>query len=166
MIPGKKIYLRPVSLKDTNHILEWENDPDLWEVTSTPGPFTKAEIIEFIQSSTNVFEQNQMRWIICLKEQDTPIGALDLFDYNSAKRSAGIGILIGDKSRRGMGYAGDSLTSFIEFAFDTLPLQKLHCLVHIDNEPSIRIFEKNKFTKTGMRYFRNKKAIQMELSKQ
>ncbi|MFO0359362.1 MAG: GNAT family N-acetyltransferase [Flavobacteriales bacterium] len=165
MIPGKNIYLRPVSVKDVNFILEWENDPDLWEVTSTPGPFTKGEIIDFIKSSTNVFEQKQMRWMICLKDFDTPIGALDLFEYSSIKKSAGIGILIGDKSMRGKGLAGESLTSFIEYTFATLPIDKLYCMVHMDNIASLRIFEKNNFTKTGVRYFRNKKAVKMELIK-
>jgi diamine N-acetyltransferase len=165
MIPGKHIYLRPVSLKDVNYILEWENDPELWDVTSTPGPFTKSEIIDFINSSTNVFEQRQMRWIICLKELDTPIGALDLFEYSAIKKSAGIGILIGDKSKRGKGFAGDSLNSFIDYTFSTLPIDKLYCMVHMDNLPSLKIFEKNNFTKTGIRYFRNKKAVQMELIK-
>ncbi len=165
MIPGKNVYLRPVSLKDANYILEWENDPELWEVTSTPGPFTKKEILDFIKSSTNVFAQNQMRWIICTKELDTPIGALDLFEYSSAKKSAGVGILIGDKTKRGKGLAGESLSIFIQYAFSSLPLQRLHCMVHVDNLPSLAIFERNQFVKTGMRYFRNKKAIQMELIK-
>lgn len=165
MIPGKNIYLRPVSVKDVNFILEWENDPELWEVTSTPGPFTKSEILDFINSSTNIFEQNQMRWMICLKELDTPIGALDLFEYSSVKKSAGIGILIGNKAMRGKGLAGESLSSFIKYSFSTLPINKLHCMVHMDNIPSIKIFEKNKFIKTGIRYFRNKKAVQMELNK-
>jgi diamine N-acetyltransferase len=165
MIPGKNIYLRPVSIKDVNFILDWENDPELWEVTSTPGPFNKSEILDFIKSSSNVFEQNQMRWMICLNELDTPIGALDLFEYSAIKKSAGIGILIGNKSMRGKGLAHQSLASFISYTFTTLPIDKLYCMVHLDNIPSLRIFEKNNFTKTGVRYFRNKKAVQMELLK-
>lgn len=165
MIPGKNIYLRPVSIKDVNYILDWENDPELWEVTSTPGPFNKSEILDFIKSSSNVFEQNQMRWMICLNELDTPIGALDLFEYSAIKKSAGIGILIGNKSMRGKGLAHESLASFISYTFTTLPIDKLYCMVHLDNIPSLRIFEKNNFTKTGVRYFRNKKAVQMELLK-
>lgn len=163
MIPGKHIYLRPVTMRDAKTILEWENDPALWEVTSTPGPFTLQEIKEFISKSTNVFEQHQMRWIICEKSNDQPVGALDIFEFNPKEMTAGVGILIAEKSNRNKGYGKEALRTFITFARDTLRFSKLHCMIHVDNHPSLRIFEQCGFTIHGIRYFRNKKACKLDL---
>lgn len=164
MIPGKNIYLRPVSKRDAKTILAWENDPALWEVTATPGPFTLHEIVEFIEKSTNVFEQNQMRWIICEKEKDTPIGALDIFDFNQNEMSAGVGILIADRNNRNKGFGKQALSVFIEFSRDTLRFKTLHCMIHVDNHASLRIFEQCGFKINGLKYFRNKKACKLALA--
>lgn len=163
MIPGKRIYLRPVSLRDTEIILKWENDSSLWEVTSSPGPYNREEIREFIEKSTNVFEQRQMRWIICLFEDDVPVGALDIFEYDPVKRTAGIGILIAETKNRNHGLGNEALQTFITFARQTLGFKRLHCMIHIDNHASLRIFEKAGFRIKGLKYFRNKKACQLDL---
>lgn len=157
MITGPRIYLRPVAIRDVEVIMEWENNPEFWEVSSTPGPFTRSEIAEFIRSSVNVFRQNQMRWMICL-HNDMPIGALDLFDFDPAEKSAGIGILIAQKEYRKKGLAQEALHHFIKFADDTLNFKKLHCIIYLDNKDSIQLFERNNFKTTGLSFFKEKKV--------
>lgn len=165
MIKGQRIYLRPVAMRDVDIVLRWENNPEFWEVSSTPGPFTRSEIAEFIRSSVNVFQQNQMRWMICLND-DSPIGALDLFDFDQKEKSAGIGILIANGDDRKKGYANEALNEFIKFANNTLRFKKLHCIIYLDNEDSIKLFERNRFKTTGLSYFKEKKVYRyyLELS--
>ncbi len=162
MIKGERIYLRPVAMRDIDVVLHWENNPELWSVTETPGPFSRSEIAEFIRTSHNVFRQNQMRWMICDIE-DQPIGALDVFDFNHQKKSSGIGILIAEKQNRNKGFASEALKLFIHFATDTLKFKSLHCIVHIDNHSSVRLFEKNNFKTQGVSYFKEKKVYQFHL---
>lgn len=44
MLVGKKIFLRTVLPIDVEKLLEWENDTDNWEVSSTETMFTREEI--------------------------------------------------------------------------------------------------------------------------
>lgn len=159
MIVGETIYLRPVLARDLRVILEWENNPEFWPVTGVPGPFTEQDIHEFIQNSKNVFEDNQMRWMICSKRDDQPIGALDLFEYDAATKSVGIGILIAEIHNRKRGFAHQAIEIFATFAAESLGLKRLNCLIHVDNLPSIRLFEKSGFTAHGAQFFKNKRAI-------
>lgn len=163
MILADDIYLRPVSMRDFRVIHEWENNPEFWPVTGTPGPFTEEDIEEFIRTSGNLFSQNQMRWMICSKRDDQPIGALDIFEYSATDKSAGIGILIADKQNRQRGFAHQAISSFCKFAFETLRLKSLHCIVYLDNTSSIKLFEKNNFQAKGISYFKNKKTIRYQL---
>jgi diamine N-acetyltransferase len=163
MIVAEDIYLRPVSMRDFHIIHEWENNPEFWPVTGTPGPFSEEDIEEFIRTSGNLFSHHQMRWIICSKRDDQPIGALDVFEYNAIDRTAGMGILIAEKRNRKRGFAHQAISVFCKFAFETLHLNSLHCIVYLDNTSSIKLFEKNKFQAKGISYFKNKKTIRYQL---
>jgi diamine N-acetyltransferase len=163
MIVADDIYLRPVSMRDFHIIHEWENNPEFWPVTGTPGPFSEEDIEEFIRTSGNLFSHHQMRWIICSKRDDQPIGALDVFEYNAIDRTAGMGILIAEKRNRKRGFAHQAISVFCKFAFETLHLNSLHCIVYLDNTSSIKLFEKNKFQAKGISYFKNKKTIRYQL---
>lgn len=159
MIVGDSIYLRPVLPRDLRTILEWENNPEFWPVTGVPGPFSEDDIREFIRNSTNIFQDHQMRWMICSKRDDQPIGALDLFEYNSTSQSVGVGILIADEHNRKRGFAYQTLTIFAKFATDSLRLKTLNCLIHADNQASVQLFEKSGFKANGAAYFKNKRAL-------
>jgi diamine N-acetyltransferase len=164
MIVGETIYLRPVLSSDLRIILEWENNPEFWPVTGVPGPFTEEDIHQFIQQSKNVFEDNQMRWMICSKRDDQPIGALDLFEYDANNKSVGIGILIADHRNRKRGFAHQAIEIFAKFASESLGLKTLHCLIHVDNLPSIQLFEKAGFSPRGAQFFKNKRALKFTRS--
>jgi diamine N-acetyltransferase len=159
MIVGESIYLRPVLPRDLRTILEWENNPEFWPVTGVPGPFSEEDIRDFIKNSKNIFEDHQMRWMICSKRDDQPIGALDLFEYNANLQSVGIGILIADEHNRKRGFAFQTLAIFATFATESLRLKSLNCLIHADNHASIRLFEKSGFIAKGAQYFKNKRAL-------
>ncbi|MFM1998441.1 MAG: hypothetical protein RL204_388 [Bacteroidota bacterium] len=163
MITSEDIYLRPVSMRDFRVIHEWENNPEFWPVTGTPGPFSEEDIEEFIRTSGNLFSQHQMRWMICSKRDDQPIGALDVFEYSETEKSAGIGILIADSQNRKRGFANQALASFCKFAFETLKMKSLHCIIHPENTSSIQLFERNQFQAKGISIFKNRKTVRYQL---
>jgi len=159
MISSKNLYLRPILRSDAHQILEWENDPTLWEVTETKGPFTLEDIIYYIEQSNDLWENSQLRLMVCERETDNAIGAVDLFDFNAHLKKAGIGILIGPHSYRNRGYGYEALNALVTFALNDLHLKQLECIIHPDNHASIRIFEKCNFKPTGVSFFKNRRVI-------
>lgn len=145
MQEGKRIYLRQVVFEDCQVLLEWENNPENWEVSGTKTPFSEEEIIDFIVEQANFRDAGQLRLMICISENSVPIGAVDLFDIDEEKGTAGVGILIDRQENRRKGYASDALDLLKAIAKSLFSLNRLNCTIHSYNIGSIRLFEKSGF---------------------
>lgn len=137
----------------------WENNAEFWEISEHEGPLSEEMIKEFISNSQDLIKNEQLRLIIHNEEGDA-IGALDIFDYDAYLKSGGIGIMIAEKKNRNCGYAHDALSAFLEFQIKKNEIILYRALIHIDNEPSLSLFIKNGFRKTGTKYFKGKEASQ------
>lgn len=140
MWSNQRIFLRQVEFNDLAILLEWENNPDNWEVSGTKSPFTEEEMIDFIIEQTDFRSSGQLRLMICLNENSLPIGAIDLFEINLNEQMAGVGILINEIQHRKKGYATEALHLLKTIAKSELHLSKLYCTIHPDNESSIQLF--------------------------
>ncbi|MGB1041434.1 MAG: GNAT family N-acetyltransferase, partial [Flavobacteriales bacterium] len=142
MLKGDKIYLRTIEPSDAQLMLQWENNPDNWAVSNTMVPFSEHLILQYVNSAQDIFATKQLRFIICLQEDDKPIGTIDLFEYDPLHRRAGIGVLIDEVSERNKGYANEAVQLIIRYSFERLDLHQLFCNIFESNEHSIRLFEK------------------------
>ena len=149
MLNSKNIYLRSIEPRDAALMLQWENNPENWAVSNTLVPFSEHLILQYVNSAQDIFETKQLRFIICLQENDSPIGTIDLFEYDPLHRRAGIGILIDKVSERNKGYANEALNLLINYSFNRLNLHGLFCNIFESNKHSIKLFENNNFIKTG-----------------
>ncbi len=156
---SNKITLRPVERADSNLVLLWENDPEFWSVTENEGPFTLAQIETFISENCDLENNGQTRWMI-MDGSERTIGCIDLFDYDAISASTGIGIMIADPKDRNHGFATEALKEIIEYLGHKNKLQRIQCLIHDDNEKSIRLFEKVGFKISGPTFIKGKKAHQ------
>lgn len=143
------IKLRALEPEDLDFLFSTENNIDFWEVSSTQTPFSKYILKQYIANShQDIYEAKQLRLII--EHQNTPIGMVDLFDYNPQHKRAGIGILILKEFQK-KGYANETLTVFLNYAFKTLDLHQIYANITIDNKKSIDLFTKHHFTKIGIK---------------
>lgn len=150
MLKGTNILLRKVGPDDLWTLLDWENDPDNWQVSGTSEPFTVEQIEQFILHQQSGATPDQQRWMICLHD-NRRVGALDLFDINLEHAWAGVGILIADKEDRGKGYALEALQVLCDYLRQQGVIYNLYCNIQAGNSASIRLFEKAGFEQTGIR---------------
>ncbi len=167
-LTGERVRLRAVEPEDADNIFEWENDPEIWLISSTIVPFSKAEIIQYVKSANrDIYTTHQLRLMIETNEnQSTVVGAIDMFNFDPFHRRAGVGILIaGDENRR-KGYASETLKILIRYAFDFLLLKQLYCTIPDGHESSIRLFESLGFMPCGRKrqWLRTKEGWIDELS--
>lgn len=134
------IYLRNILASDVLNIFEWENNPENWEISNTEKQFSLQEIEEFVNQPQDINLTQQIRFIICINETNTPIGCIDLFEYELEK-SVGVGILITEKADRNKGYATEALKLLIDYCRNELRVAHIFCNIFINNKPSIRLFE-------------------------
>lgn len=151
MLKGKKIYLRQLEEDDVNILLYWENDVENWRYSESEAPFSLMQLQHYVKNASHIRQNEQLRLIICLNENDLAIGTIDLFKINFKNQRAGVGILIANKENRNNGYAQEALKLMAVFASKKLGLNQLYCDIQADNSASISLFEKAGFEKNGTR---------------
>lgn len=131
--------LRLMRLADAPTVLEWENNPENWEVSNNDSEYSLEDIEQLAIASTNIVSTNQQRFIIDL--DGDPLGAVDLFLIDFEEKVAGVGILIAKYENRKKGYALKALL-LVEEVAKRLGIDILECSIHKENSASIRLFEK------------------------
>ena len=131
------IYLRKVQIPDLKYLLDWENNPENWEVSNTTKPYSEEEMFQFILDQQSG-DSEQCRYIICHEISHLPLGTVDLFDIDKGKGSAEIGILIAQAKYRRKGYALMALLYLIALSREEYRLNHLFCYIEEGNTASIR----------------------------
>lgn len=147
-LTGKKLKLRAPEPQDLDCLFSWENDTNVWHISSTSSPFSKNTLQKYLNSVQDIYTDRQLRLMIDLHD-GTTIGCIDLYEFDLLHQRAGVGILIGDKAYRGKGHAKEALEIVIPYSFNHLQINQLHCTISINNTASIQLFEKSKFTQCG-----------------
>jgi diamine N-acetyltransferase len=145
------ITLRALEPEDMNLLYEWENDSELWQQGCTLSPYSRHSLRQYISDAMqqNVFQTEQLRLMIVIKETGETIGTADLYSIDAKNSRAGVGLLI-TKQFTGKGYGAQALAALNDFAFSFLHLHSLHAQIIDGNAVSIKLFEKCGFSKTGV----------------
>lgn len=150
LLLGERIRLRALEPQDVDTLYKWENDTSIWKASNTTTPFSKFVLEQYVASShMDLYANKQLRLMISDRDGND-VGAIDLFDFDPQHQRAGIGILVAQEFR-GQGYASEALQVLLQYCFHQLHLHQLYCSVTADNQESILLFQKNKFTITGIR---------------
>ena len=85
------------------------------------------------------------------REGDLHIGNIKLGPIDAHHRRGDFGIVIGDRSCWGRGYAGEAIKTLTGYCFSVLDLHKLSCGLYAANEGSRRAFLKAGWFEEGRR---------------
>ena len=141
------IFLRLICKDDAFMTYLWELTEDAKNVTQIQNKVSLALIYELIEEQQNFRDSGQTRFMICLKENKSPIGTIDLYDFNVNNGSAFVGILIAEKDMRNKGYANEAILHLHQMANNQFGIEYLQAKVQISNVKSIGFFESIGYTK-------------------
>lgn len=149
-LKGTHINLRAIEPTDLAFLYQIENDEVFWEVSNTQKPFSKFLLQQYLENAQqDIYEAKQLRLVIEDKNE-TPVGLIDLFDFDPKHQRAGIGIVI-NQQFQDKGFASESLKLLLNFAFLHLDLHQLFANITEGNNKSISLFEKLGFKKAGVK---------------
>ena len=147
-----KIKLRALEPEDLELLYEWENNVSFWTISNTITPFSKFTLKRYLEHShKNIYETGQFRLMIELIPEKVTIGTIDIFDFDSFHKRAGLGILIANEEYRRKGYASMALKCLVDYCFKTLQLHQLYCNILSNNVESMDLFKKQGFVETGIK---------------
>ena len=149
VLTGKLVKLRALEPQDIDVLYQWENDPEVWEVSHTKTPFSKYLLKTFIKvAAQDIYTNKQLRLMINELKTGKTIGVVDLFDFDPMHDRVGVGILI-DKEFRDQGYGSETIYLVKNYVFDVLFLHQIYCNVLEENDKSIALFIKEGFELIG-----------------
>ena len=150
LLTNNMIRLRAPEPEDLDKLYRWENDVSLWELGSTLSPYSRYVLKQYIaEAGSDIYDRKQLRLIIELKETNTAVGTVDLYDFDPHHRRAGVGILI-DAAHQRKGYATNALSLLIDYSFSFLKIHQLYAYIPVTNTPSQRLFEQCGFETMGL----------------
>lgn len=150
ILSTERIRLRALEPEDLDCLYRWENDDRLWAFGSTLTPFSRYVLRQYIENSMqDLYEAKQLRLVIVETATNTPIGTIDLYDFDPFHLRAGIGILI-DSEYQKQGFAGEALELIKGYAFKFLKMNQLYAFIPAMNIASQHLFRRCGFTESGL----------------
>lgn len=150
-IEGKRIYLREIRLSDaTARYCSWLNDPKVNSYLCCRfQKWTVPKLKRYIEAIKN--DRANFFWVIYRKDNNTHIGNIKLRAVNANYKHGDIGVIIGERTCWGRGFATEAIKLVKDYAFKTLRLHKLTAGSYSNNLGSIRAFQKAGFSIEGRR---------------
>ena len=138
-IEGKQIYLRPITMEDTDRIVSWRNQDRVRHNFIYQKLFTKESHENWMH--TQVETGHVVQFIICEKNNDRPVGSVYFRDIDHDNKKAEYGIFIGEADAAGRGIGSETARLAADYARDVLKLHKLMLRVFADNVGAVKSYQ-------------------------
>ena len=139
----ERIYIRKITEDDTDLIVDWRNREDVRQHFFFREKFTRQMHEKWLKEKIATGKVEQ--FIVCLKDNDRPVGSSYLRDIDRENMTAEYGIFIGEADARGIGLGTEILRATMDYALNGLKLTKVRARAISDNLASIHIFVSNGF---------------------
>ena len=149
MLESERLLLRPVELTDVNETYQsWMNDPVVMQYTESR--FQTHSLEQIRQYVLSVQADTSSRFFAIIeKASGKHIGNIKIGHIHPVHRHADVGIILGDKTCWGKGYATESLRLVAGYASVELRLHKLWAGIYANNTGSLKAFLKAGFVVEG-----------------
>lgn len=151
IIRGTQVYMRSIEHADASLYSTWRSDAAPMRMAGFEhrGPLGAAGAEQSIGKILAEQGKPDWRFVVCLLEDDRPLGEVLLFHVDHENRSAEFGIFIGDPADWGRGYGSDALNAVCDFGFGRLDLARIELVTRADNAIGRRSYEKAGFKLEG-----------------
>ena len=141
--------MRWVSEDDVDALYDIFSDPKVTRYWSS-GPLANREAAAAMRHeiADGNLKGTMWKWGLALRDSNTLIGTVTLFNLNLSNGRAEIGYAMGS-AYWGKGYMNEALTALIVHAFDVVNLRRLEADVDPRNTSSVRTLERLGFQREG-----------------
>ncbi len=144
-----RIYLRPAERDDLPRFVRWFADAETTRYLAVRAPFSNAMEERWFDEMLGKQGKRDYHFVICLAEDDAPIGTAGLHGIDKVDGNAEFGISIGEKAYWDQGLGTEALHAICDFGFGSLRLERIELQVYEPNRRAQRSYEKAGFTTEG-----------------
>ena len=148
MILGERVYLRLMEEEDIPYKVKWINDPEVRRTLNFDYPISKIGTKQWLNRVSS--DSTRKDFMVCLKENDLPIGYCGLLNIDIRNSKAESYMGIGNKNYWGKGYGKEIRKLLLDYAFQELGLNRIYSYVWSKNEKMINLNKKVGFKIEGL----------------
>lgn len=151
IIASGRVFLRPFEPTDAELYRRWRADAEAMSLAGWQerAPLSLAHVEKRIARLADEQGKDHSTFLICLAEDERPIGEVMLADIDRRNGSAQLGIFIGETDEWGKGYGTDAVNAIVDFGFAELRLERIWLNVWTENARARRAYEKAGFVHEG-----------------
>ena len=147
-LEGERVYLRPIENEDMDLLYN-----SLWHkegrrLTGTQTVFSRTGVQQFFENVSA--DSSRIDLLICLHENNQPIGDIVMMDIDHRNRNAIVRISIFDQDFWGNGYGTEAMSLLLDFGFNIFNLHRIGLDVFSYNERGIKSYQKLGFKQEGI----------------
>lgn len=144
---GERVYLSPMNIEDAETYVKWLSSFDV-----TDGLGTSCKVVS-LEGERDFIRQTsgQYQFAIVRSDDDKLIGNCGIQQVDPVRRSAEIGLFIGEEENRSKGYGSEVLNLLLDYGFNFLNLHNIMLRVFSFNERAISCYKKVGFKEIGRR---------------
>lgn len=138
-LESERLIYYPMDIRFANETyLSWLNDVEVNKYLEIPKTNYLNDLIDYVNSTVKA---GIFFWAIVKKSDNKHIGNIKI-DPISTKHGYGeYGILMGERSEWGKGYAKEASKTILEYCFNQLNLRKVNLGVIAENIPAINLYK-------------------------
>lgn len=163
-VVNDKLSVRPITMDDTDLIVEWRNKPRIMNNFLIRKPITREDHERWMRERVGTGLVRQFIITEHTDGGDRPIGSVYVRDIDMEAGTAEYGIFIGEDEALGHGYGNDIVNWAVDYARD-LGIRTFSLRVLSGNEPAIRSYIQAGFgqVSTEADYVDGRDLIHMEM---
>jgi len=142
----RRFLLEPLAERYATDILELRADEEVSRYLDRPLMQRPEEALSFVREiMEGMAAGDYLYWVIVEQEQSNVLGTICLWQFNAERSQADLGYEL-KPAAQGKGAMTEAMWRVVEYARDSLGLQRLYACTHPDNQPSLRLLAKANFT--------------------
>ena len=145
VLTTERLTLRRPVMNDEREIFTLRSDSEINKYLDRQLSTTIDDARNFIKKvNENINNNDSLYWAITLSDQNILVGTICLFSFSEENETCEIGYEL-LTSFQGQGIMTEAVEKVIDYAFNTIKVQKIEAFFHRDNRSSIKLLQKFSF---------------------
>ncbi len=145
VLKTERLTLRQLVIHDEQEIFSLRSDTDINKYLDRHIAHTIDDAREFIKSVHQHIRTNDaLYWAITFSDKNILVGTICLFSFSEENETCEIGYEL-LTNFQGQGIMSEAVEKVIDYAFNTIKIQKIDAFFHRDNQDSIKLLKKFSF---------------------
>ena len=145
ILTTERLTLRQLTINDEQEIFTLRSDREINKYLDRPRANTIDDAKDFIiRVIENINKNDSLYWAITFSDKNILVGTICLYSFSDEHDGCEIGYEL-LTNFQGQGIIKEAVEKVIDYAFNTIKVQKIEACFHRDNQRSINLLEKFSF---------------------